>query len=117
MTGHEIFLDSRRLSQVSKCVYLGVTLTSIIQYTEHVTSTFLRQFLGIFNKFFRSQGAVLYHMFKSYAMSFYGMETWFHNVAKQSLKKMSVAYHRAICDLNLWDSNHAAYETVGLEIF
>ena len=123
VTGHEIFLDGRRLSQVSKCVYLGVTLTesmSINEDTERVTGTFLRQFHGIYSKFFRSQGPVLYHLFKSYAMSFYGMETWFHNVTKQSLKKVSVAYHRAvkrICGLNLWDSNHAACETVGVEIF
>ena len=48
------------------------------------------------------------------------METWFHNVTKQFLKKNSVAYHRAvkhICGLNLWDNNHAACETVGVEIF
>ena len=86
---------------------LGVTQTermSINEDTERVTGTFLRKFHGIYSNFFRSEGPVLYHLFKPYVMSFYGMETWFHNVTKQPLKKISVGYHRSvkrICGLSL----------------
>ena len=54
-SGHEIFLDGRELNLVSQCVYVGVTLTgntSINEYIGRITSTFLRQFHGIYRHFF-----------------------------------------------------------------
>jgi len=83
-------------------------------------SVFLRQFNGIYYKFFKSKGHVLNHLFRSHAMSFHGIETWFHSLTKQSMRKISVAYHSAvkqICGLNKWDSNHTACNTVGVNIF
>ena len=58
MSGHEIFLDGRKLSLVELCVYLVVNLTenmSINEETESVTSIFLRPFYVIYSNFYRSQ--------------------------------------------------------------
>ena len=59
-------------------------------------------------------------MFKSYTSSFYGLELWFHNLSVASLRKIAVTYHKAVkrvCGLNVWDSNHAACDAVGVSIF
>ena len=47
MTGDEIFLDGRKLSQISMYFYLGVILTESMssnEGTERVESTFLRAY-------------------------------------------------------------------------
>ena len=119
----EVFISGTKLNRVSRCVYLGVTLTdnmSVSEDVERAMNTFLRQFNSIYYRFYRSKGQVLNHLFRSHAMTFYGMETWSHNLTKQSLRKVSVAYHGAVkrtCGMNKWDGNHVACETVGVDTF
>ena len=120
---YDVFLKGRKLEQLPECVYLGINLSETMALNgdiERATTSFLRQFNGLYYKFYRSKGPVLNHLFRSHAMSFYGMETWFHNRTRKSLKKIAVAYHNSVkrvCGLNQWDGNHVACETVGVNIF
>ena len=46
--------------------------------------------------------------------------TWSRNITKQSLRKISVAYHGAVkrtCGLNRWDGDHVACKSIGLDTF
>ena len=65
-------------------------------------------------------GSVLNHLFRSHVMTFYGMETCFHNLTKQTLRKVSVAYHGDVhrtCEINKWDGYHVACESIGEDTF
>ena len=63
---------------------------------------------------------VLYYLFRAYTSSFYGIESWCYKLTAQSLRKVSVVYHKAvkrISGFNVWDSNHRACDVAGVPIF
>ena len=103
--------------------YLGVVLTNnndLGPDIDRALSSFLKQFNSLYSKFSFVDRNVLYFLFKSFATSFYGMETWFEKIKQCDLNRISVAYHKAVkrvAGMNVWDSNHAACHVVGVPIF
>ena len=84
---------------------------------ETAPSIFLRQSNEIYYLFYRLKGPVQISLFRLHAVTLYGMETWSHNLTKQSLRKISVAYHGAVkgtCGMNKWDGNHVLSEKIPL---
>ena len=103
--------------------YLGVELSedlAINMDVGRVTNSFLKQFNGIFSKFYYVDRNVLLYLVKSYTMSFYGIETWYDFRSTNVFHKASVAYHKGIkktMGFDVWDSNHEACETARLPLF
>ena len=63
---------------------------------------------------------MLNFLFRAYASSFYGAETWFPFKSLRVFHKTSVAYHKAIKKItghNVWDSNHDACDSGGFLLF
>ena len=118
-----ISLNGVRLERTNSVKYLGVILTDNNELgldVDRILDAFLKQFNSMYSKFNFVHSDMLFYMFKSFAFSFYGMETWFGNPKKCDLNRISVAYHKAvkrISGFNTWDSNHAACEIVGVPIF
>ena len=118
-----IALHGVPLTRVTKCTYLGITLSEDFSNDADInraTNSFLRQFNGLYHKFRFLNLDVLSFLFKSYCTSFYGMETWYHNLKSRSLYGIGVTYHKAVkkvCGLAVYDSNHLACATVGVTIF
>ena len=119
-----VYLNGRELERTSECLYLGIMLSDICDVeidSNRVLTSFLKQFNSLFSKFNFVDRNVLFYLFKSYATSLYGIETWFSdNVKKNSFYKLAVAYHKAIkrmVGLNVWDSNHQACALSSLPIF
>ena len=119
----KLFLNGVQLEYLDKCKYLGVILSSdgsFVPDIDRVTSSFFKQFNGMYSKYHFVQRDILYYLFKSYTSSFYGIDVWFDKIPACHLNRVEVAYHKAvkrICGLNVWDSNHVACETVGVNIF
>ena len=121
--GLSVFLDNIALEQVNHCKYLGVILSGngdLGLDVDRVTVSFLKQFYSMYGKFKFCEKNVLYHLFRTFTSSFYGIEVWAEKLKGAQLHKISVAYHKAIkiiCGLNQWDSNHVACDQAGLPIF
>ena len=118
-----VYLNGNQLKRTDKCKYLGVFLpcSGNIHYDiDRVLNNFFKQFNGMYSKFFFVDKQVLFHLFKTFTSSFYGIDVWFEKITVTQLSKISVAYHKAvkrICGLNTWDSNHIACEIAGVKIF
>ena len=118
-----ILLNDVCIEQVVSVKYLGVVLTNnndLGPDIDRALSSFLKQFNSLYSKFSFVDRNVLYFLFKSFATSFYGMETWFEKIKQCDLNRISVAYHKAVkrvAGMNVWDSNHAACHVVGVPIF
>ena len=116
-------LNGRSLEQVKDCLYLGVVLNeygNVGPDLDRIIDSFLKQFNGMYSKFYFADKNVLYFLFKSYTSSFYGLEVWHDKILKNQMNKISVAYHKAIkriSGFNTWDSNHEACKAVGAPIF
>ena len=118
-----VSLNGKTLTRESNCKYLGVFLnenSNIGHDIDRITNSFLKQFNGMYSKFYFVDRSVLFYLFKSYTSSFYGIEVWYEKILGYQLNRISVAYHKAvkrICGNNVWDSNHDACDTVGVHIF
>ena len=103
--------------------YLGINLSEDLSLKEdvnRVTNAFLRQFNGIYSKFYYCEEKVIFHLVKTYATSFYGVETWYDIKSFSVFHRTSVAYHKAvkkITGMNMWASNHDACEATGWQQF
>ena len=88
---------------------------------ERVTSAFLRQFNGFYQKFYFLNSDTIYYLFKTYTTSFYGSNVWIEqDLSDNLLRKLSVVYHNAVkrvAGMAPWNSNHLACEKVGVNIF
>ena len=119
----KILLDGAVLYDVNECIYLGVILNGSHDVGSDIDrrlSSFLKQFNGMYSKFNFAHNNVLFFLFKAYTSSFYGLEVIHDRIPKFLLNRISVAYHKAIkkiANLNTWDSNHEACETVGVLLF
>ena len=63
---------------------------------------------------------VLLHLFKTHAMCFHGIETWFAKLYKNDLKDVALAYHNAINKMasrRKFDSTHECLDSLKLPIF
>ena len=104
--------------------YLGIVLSSNLNISgdvDRALNAFLGQFNACYHKFNFVDHKVMVYLFKTYASSFYGCETWY-NVSNRDKKfhKISVGYHKAvkkIAGLPVWNSNHMACESIGVNIF
>ena len=118
-----VYLNGNQLTRTNKCKYLGVILThngNINDDVDRVLNSFLRQFNGMYSKFYFTDKRILYHLFKTFTSSFYGIDVWFEKITLAQLSKISVAYHKAvkkICGFDVWDSNHVACDVVGVKNF
>ena len=87
---------------------------------DRIMNAFLRQFNGMFSKFSFLNFNARCFLFNSFCSSFYGMETWVETLREYQLKKISVAYHKAVKRVGgfeVWNSNHDACEAVGVLLF
>ena len=118
-----VFLNGVRLEQSRSIKYLGVILSDNNDLgldVDRVLNSFLKQFNSLYAKFSFVHRDILFFLFKSFATSFYGIETWFGKPKIFDLNRISVAYHKAvkrISGFNVWDSNHTACELVNVPIF
>ena len=79
--------------------YLGVVLTddiSCVKDVEGAELAFFKQFISIYHKFSFVDKNVMLHLFRLYAMSFYGAETWYIKLKLKYIKNISVPYYKAI---------------------
>ena len=119
-----IFMNGESLIKVEKCKYLGVILNENVSDIhgdiERISTSFLKQFNGMYSKFNFVSSNMMYFLFKSYTSSFYGIDVWFDKIPDSRLRQISVPYHKAvkrICNMNVWDSNHDACDIVGVFTF
>jgi len=112
------------LERVHSIKYLGVYLSDDMRLDrdiDRVLDLFLRQFNSMFYKFRFTSTNVLSFLFKRYTSSFYGLDMWSeHLLMSRHIHKVSVAYHKSVkkvANLNLWDSNHRACESIGVDTF
>ena len=119
-----MFYNSVALECVDVFKYLGIVLSSNLNISgdvDRALNAFLGQFNACYHKFNFVDHKVIVYLFKTYASSFYGCETWY-NVSNRERKfhKISVGYHKAvkkIAGLPVWNSNHMACELIGVNIF
>ena len=120
----KIFFNGEEMPRVKNCRYLGVILCengSIGPDVERCCNMFLRQFNSFYYKLHFLNRNILAFLFKSFCSSFYGIELWhsvFHTPKKYD--RLSICYHKAVKRLsfmNVWDSNHAACQNLGVPIF
>ena len=118
-----VTINSQNIKRVNEVKYLGIILSennNISADITRITNCFLKQFNGLYAKFYYFCNPVLHHLYKSYATSFYGIELWYSDWKNKDLHKFAVTYHKAIkkiARLNVWDSNHEACSLVGVPIF
>ena len=118
----KVFLNGQMIKHVTNFKFLGVILTDNFSNCldiDRATNCFLRQFYGMYSKFYFCDDAVKKFLFKTYTSSFYGIETWY-NFKNKDVYKIGVTYHKAIkkiANLNVWDSNHLGCDIVGVPIF
>ena len=118
-----IYMNGLKLGREDKVIYLGVILAgngSTLDDVNRVTSSFLKQFNGMYWRYNFLRRDMLYFLFKSYTSSFYGIDLWFEKMPDSHLDRVCIAYHKAIkriSGLNVWDSNHEACEMVGVQTF
>ena len=117
-------LKGKNLTRVSAFKYLGVMLsekTTIQDYVDRLNENLLQQFNSIFSKFYYADKSVLYFLFKTQVMAFYGLELWYDSMhLPRHFRRASINYHKAVKPIsgyNVWNSNHDAYESVGVPIF
>ena len=80
--------------------------------SERVLNKLLRQYNSMYHRINFASREIIYHFFKTYSSSFYGIELWYtyndiyRNIA---FHNVSVGYHKAvkgIAGLCTWDRNH-----------
>ena len=119
----KVTLNNEQLKLATSCKYLGVYLNNKFNLNDDVDrimNAFLRQFNGMFSKFSFLNFNARCFLFNSFCSSFYGMETWVETLREYQLKKISVAYHKAVKRVGgfeVWNSNHDACEAVGVLLF
>jgi hypothetical protein len=123
----KIFMNNTDLKIVSEHKYLGTIITSDKSNKIDIqkeSSSFLKQFYGMYRKFYYADKKILRNLFQSYCTSFYGCELWYDiKGAKNEFHNLSISYHKAIKTLyNLppWHNNHdlrILSDMTGLPIF
>ena len=120
----KVYLNGSEIKRTNECLYLGMMLSDICDVevdSNRVLTSFLKQFNSLYSRFNFVDKNVLFYLFRSFATSLYGIETWFSDdVKKKSFHSLAVAYHKAIkrmVGLNVWDSNHHACAISSLPIF
>ena len=123
-TESSVKLYDEIIERVSHCKYLGIVLTDDMSNTmdsDRVLNKFLRQYNSMYHRFNFASREIIYHLFKTYSSSFYGIELWYNEKNRnRAFNNVSVGYHKAvkrIAGLCTWDSNHSACEIVGVNIF
>ena len=121
---HSVRLGDHILTRVNQIKYLGVIITYDLSLSEDITRTtdaFLRQFNGFYHKFNFLQDDVLFYLFRTYSMSFYGINLWVdQNLSNNSLRKIATVYHKGVKRIAgklPWDSNHEACSIVKVNLF
>ena len=120
-----IYLQGMELTRSKTVKYLGVVIDEgpiSSSDIDRCVNSFLSQFNFMYYNFFRiSDEKLKAYLFNSYCTSFFGIETWYDILFKPTLlRKISVAYHKAIkklCGMMVWESNHLACEKMNLYIF
>ena len=120
----EFFINDTIIKIVSEYKYLGIIINEKLSCTDDIkrsSNAFLRQFYGLYRKFYFTDFNVFRFLFISHCMSFYGVELW--NDLKGSMYEFhaaEVTYHKKIkqfLGFPVWQSNHFSCEVAGLPIF
>ena len=118
-----VSLNGFNIERIKFYKYLGIILSddrSITRDVDRAANAFIKQFNGMYSKFYYMNDSVLHYLFRTYTSSFYGVELWHGSICYRHIDKISIIYHKAvkrIARLNVWDSNHEACEIVGIPIF
>ena len=95
-----IYLDRQPLKFVIQFKYLGVILTHNLNNEldiENNNGVFLRQFWGLYRRFYFADKQVMSFLFQYHCSSFYGSFTWFDRKnCKGSFHSLAVAYHKCV---------------------
>ena len=87
------------MKRVSEFKYLEISLSEDLKNSkdvDRVMGAFLKPFLCIYSKFSYTNIEVLTFLFKTYASSFYGIETWFNSFRNREIRSISVSYQKAV---------------------
>jgi hypothetical protein len=122
--GQSINIDGVLMNLVTKCTYLGVVFTDDFKITEdiiRVNKAFIKQFYGMFSKFYFLNRDMLIFLFRTFCTSFYGSEIWYNGSgSKAEFGRCGVAYHRGIkkmLHLSSRECNHYACRVSLLPVF
>ena len=88
--------NGRVLSRVLKYKYLGCILSTDLSDEEDIVRSFKsfnKSFGSILIKFNSVDTEILYSLFNTYCVSFYGMEMWNRFYSTKYYRKISVSYH------------------------
>ena len=80
----------------------------------------MEQFNSLYYKFSYADRDVLAFLFRTYTSSFYAIENWNFGTSSYPIRKISVAYHKAVkrvSGMNVWQSNHDACKVAGVNTF
>ena len=65
--------------------------------SDRVLNKFLRQYNSMYHRFNFASREVIYHLFKTYSSSFYGIELWYNESNRnRAFNNVSVGYHKAV---------------------
>ena len=120
----KVKIEESILEEVGCIKYLGYILDdrlTDIRDCDRALDSFLKQFNGMFHKFYFMNLDVLTYLFRTYTTSFYACELWCGNYNRERLmKKISVGYHKAakrLCNVPVWTGNHITCDRLGLDTF
>ena len=121
---YKIYTARNEVKSTSEFKYLGVIISSnvtISRYVGQIYCSFLAHLHSMYHKINFITLDSLRFIFFSLCYSLHGGESWFNQISRlNSLKKVSVAYHKAVKRefmLKVWDGNHLACYVVDTNIF
>ena len=106
----------------TECAYLGIVFSEDLSPSndiDRVTNCSLRPFNSLYYRFDYINLETLSFLSRSYSSCFYGTESNYHNLQRQTFRKISVPYHKTakrVCGLNVWDSIHVPCDSVNVPI-
>ena len=75
----------------------------------------------MYHRFNFASKEIIYHLFKKYSSSFYGIKLWYNDINRnRTFHKVLFGYHTAvkrIAELCTWDSYYLACRSLGVNIF
>ena len=118
------FMNGVKLENVACFKYLGCVLKWDLDDSDDILkclSAFNRSFGFLYRKFYSVNIEILFSLFLSFCLSFYGAELWFYRSdCKEAFNKMAVSYHCAlkkILGVPKFYSNHLTCSVLGAFTF
>lgn len=121
---HKFYFDNNQLEIVNHYKYLGVTLSSNLSNNndiERCNKQFLGQSYMLVRKFSGIPSHILFYLFKTYCLSFYGCGLWpIFGTNKSNIHACAVSYHKTIKKIqgiHIGESNHLVCNNLNTFLF